>query len=181
MGRAVALLRGINVGGRNGVAMADLRAIFEDLGHRRIETYLQSGNVVFEATGAPASLPGTIRRRITNDLGLDVPVAVRTGADLQKIFTTNPFLADGADPTTLHVVFAVGRAASGALGDLAPERFSPDRFAHRGREIYLQCPNGYGRTKLTNAFFESRLGPAAGATTTRNWNTVTRLAELSKD
>jgi len=180
MRRTVALLRGINVGGRNSIAMTDLRAIFEDLGHRHVETYLQSGNVLFEATGASASLATTVGRRITAELGLDVPVIVRTGADLQKIVTTNPFLADGADPATLHVVFAAGRATSGALGDLEPERFSPDQFVHRGREVYVVCPNGYGRTKLTNAFFEARLGRGAGATTTRNWKTVTRLADMTR-
>jgi len=179
MRRTVALLRGINVGGRNSIAMTDLRGIFEDLGHRDVETYLQSGNVVFRATGAPTVLAATIAGRITAELGLDVPVVVRTGAELQKVVATNPFLADGVDPATLHVVFTVGRAPSAALGDLEPERFSPDRFVHRGREVYLHCPNGYGRTKLTNAFFEARLGPAAGTTTTRNWKTVTRLAEMS--
>ena len=179
MGRTVALLRGINVGGRNSIVMADLRAIFEDLGHRHVETYLQSGNVVFEATGAPALLAATAARRITSELGLDVPVVVRSGAELQTIINANPFLADGADPATLHVVFAVGRAAADALGDLEPGRFSPDRFVHRGREVFVQCPNGYGRTKLTNTFFEARLGPGAGATTTRNWKTVTRLAEMA--
>jgi uncharacterized protein (DUF1697 family) len=179
MGRTVALIRGINVGGRNAVAMADLRAIFEELGHRNVETYLQSGNVIFEGQGTPASLAETIGRRVTTDLGVDVPVVIRTGRELENVVTTNPFLADGADPATLHVVFTVGRATADALGGLEPERYSPDRFHHRGREVFLQCPNGYGRTKLTNTFIEARLGPEAGATTTRNWRTVKRLAELA--
>jgi len=174
----VALLRGINVAGHRRVPMAELRAAVEDLGCTRVSTYLQSGNVVFHTSRtAPATLATAIERQITRGLGLDVDVLVRTRAELDALAAANPFLEEGADATALHVAFLGARPPATARRAVDPERFAPDRFALHGREVYLSCPNGYGRSRLTNPFFERALGTTV---TTRNWKTVTSLVELAR-
>jgi uncharacterized protein (DUF1697 family) len=169
--RYVALLRGINLGARNKLAMADLRALVADLGAEEVETYVQSGNVVFTSGNSASALTRQIEERIRRDHGHEIAVLLRTGAELEKLVAGNPFLQAGKDPSTLHVTFladAPGRAPIEAPGS--------DEFRIVRREVYLHCPNGYGRSKLSNAFFEKKLGVVA---TTRNWRTVTTLAELA--
>jgi uncharacterized protein (DUF1697 family) len=171
------LLRGINVTGRNQIKMADLTALFAGLGHEDVSTYVQSGNVIFRsASGSSVNLANDIAERIKRDLGLDVAVLLRTQDQLAKIVKDNPFIRNGADLATLHVTFlaespdpALVREIDSALGE-------PDEFRVAGREVYLHCPNGYGRTKLNNTFWERRLKVAA---TTRNWRTVTTLHRLA--
>jgi uncharacterized protein (DUF1697 family) len=171
----VALLRGINLGARNKVSMSDLRALFESLGAEDVETYVQSGNVVFRSGDDPATLTDAIQKRISRDLGLSVTVLVRTRQQLAKVFTGNPFANDNGEPTNLHVTFLAAKPDAARVRKLDPKRAEPDEFRVVGQEIYLHCPNGYGKSKLTNAYFEKQLGVAA---TTRNWKTVTKLTEL---
>jgi uncharacterized protein (DUF1697 family) len=172
----LALLRGINVGGRTRVAMADLRRLFTALGHTEVTSYLQSGNVLFESAVEAARLAGDIEQRIAQDLGLSVTVLVRTGADLERIVANNPFLGRNVDPTKLHLTFLAEAPESARVARLEAPGGEPDEFFLAGREIYLHCPNGYGRTKLNNAYFERRLALVA---TTRNWKTVTTLSNLA--
>jgi uncharacterized protein (DUF1697 family) len=172
----VALLRGINLGAHNKVSMPDLRTLFGRLGAEDVETYVQSGNVVFKSADAPAELTRAIEKRIRRDLSLDVTVLLRTQPQLARILTRNPFSDGGRDPTKLHVTFLAEKPDRTRVGGLDPQRAEPDEFRVVGEEIYLHCPNGYGRSKLTNAYFEKQLGVAA---TTRNWKTVTKLAELA--
>jgi uncharacterized protein (DUF1697 family) len=172
----VALLRGINLGPRNRVAMTDLRRLVEELGGKDVRTYLQSGNVVFRSSTGAAQLGRRLQKSIGRTLGLDVTVLVKTGAQLAKICERNPFSAGGTDPKTLHVTFLAEAPARGRVRELSERRFAPDRFRIAGREVYLHCPNGYGRAKLSNDLFERALGVPA---TTRNWRTVTALAELA--
>ena len=173
----VALLRAINLGSRNKVSMSDLRALFAALGFEDVSTYVQSGNVVFKASGNADDLTAAIEDRVRSDLGLGVRVLVRTGAQLAKVVDGNPFAARDADPAGLHVTFLAEKPSAAAVRGLDPARSDPDEFRVAGREVYLLCPNGYGRSKLTNAYFEKQLGVAA---TTRNWRTVTKLAELAR-
>ena len=172
----VALLRGINLGSRNKVAMADLRALFEAIGAEDVTTYVQSGNVVFRSSAGAKTLAPAIEKRIRRDLGLDVTVVLRTAAQLARVVDGNPFGTSGAD-SALHVTFLAAKPARAGVGALDPERSPPDEFRLSGQEVYLHCPNGYGRSKLTNAYFEKQLGVAA---TTRNWRSVTKLAELAR-
>jgi len=177
MGRAVALLRGINVGGQRKVPMAELRRSFERLGHHRVETYLQSGNVVFESGGLRlADVATAIEHQIAADFQVEVVVLVRTGAELIRLERANPFIAEGADESTLHVTFLAERPKPARVRTLDLRRGATDDFALRGRDIYVHCPGGYGTTKLTTTFFERHLGVAA---TTRNWRTLTKLCELT--
>jgi uncharacterized protein (DUF1697 family) len=173
----VALLRGINLGARNKVSMADLRALFLALESEDVKTYVQSGNVVFKSpVGSAAELSRAIEKRIDRDLGLRVTVLVRTPAQLEKLRAGNPFARNEKDPIKLHVTFLAETPGRDRVRKLEQTEAGPDAFRVVGREIYLHCPNGYGRSKLSNAYFEKQLDVAA---TTRNWKTVTKLAELA--
>ncbi len=172
----VALLRGINLGAHNKVSMPDLRKLFANLGGEDVSTYLQSGNVIFRSTDASESLVDDIEERIRRDLGLNVTVLVRAQSHLSRIVATNPFVDGGREPNKLHVTFLASKPDRSRVRTLDPKRSEPDEFRVVGREVYLHCPNGYGRSKLSNAYFEKRLGVAA---TTRNWRTVTALARLA--
>lgn len=174
--RYAALLRGVNLGGHNRVPMAGLRSAVEALGYNDVATYLQSGNVVFGTASKPeATLARTLERTIERTFRLDVTVLVRSAAQLARIQQDNPYLARRRDPTTLHVTFLADRPSAAARRAL-PDGEGPDELTVQGREAYLWCPKGYGRTKLTNAWFERRLDVRA---TTRNWRTVVTLGELT--
>ena len=172
----VALLRGINVGGRKKVSMADLRALVEAVGAEDVATHLQSGNVILRSREPAAALGPAIEAAIERELGIDVTVVLRTGAQLRKVVGGNPLAGRESDPKKLHVAFLAETPERSRVAKLDPARAEPDVFHVAGREIYLHYPNGYGRSKLTNAWLEQQLGVAA---TTRNWRTVTRLAELA--
>jgi uncharacterized protein (DUF1697 family) len=173
----VALLRAINLGARNQISMPDLRALFDDLGAGEVNTYVQTGNVVFSYTPTkPEKLAAAIQGRIGTAFGLDVTVLVRTRRQMENVAAGNPFLGGGRDPAKLHVTFLTGVPEAARTRELAGVRFPPDEFRIAGQEVYLHCPDGYGRSKLSNAFFERRLGAAA---TTRNWKTVTSLVSLT--
>jgi uncharacterized protein (DUF1697 family) len=173
----VALLRGINVGGKNKLPMADLVAMFGEAGCRDVRTYIQSGNVIFRVAPARAArIPSTIAAAIEAQLGLRTPVVLRTASELRAIAHGNPFVQAGADPDSLHVVFLADAPDRARVEALDPHRSSPDELDVRGREIFLRLPNGVARSKLTNAYFDTRL---ATTTTMRNWRTVQKLAEMS--
>lgn len=174
--RYAALLRGVNLGGHNRIPMAALRTAVEDLGFEDVATYVQSGNVVFRAPSRPeASLVRALERTIKQTFRVDVTVMVRTAAQLARVQKDNPYLAQRRDPATLHVTFLADRPPAARRRDL-PDGVGPDQLTVRGREVLLWCPKGYGRTKLTNAWFERRLDTRA---TTRNWRTVVTLSELT--
>lgn len=157
--------------------MADLRDLFIDLGYDDVQTYILSGNVVFRAPGTAAGLEKAIEKRVERDLGLNVRVLVRSAAEMKKIDAGNPFAEKGVDLSGLHVNFMATKPSAAAVKALHPGIGGSDEFVVVGREVYLRCPNGYGRTKLNNAFFEKALGTAG---TTRNWKTVSKLCELSR-
>jgi uncharacterized protein (DUF1697 family) len=175
--RYVALLRGINLGARNKIAMADLRELFEALGAEDVTTYVQSGNVLFRSRIARDELVRKIEQRISSELGLEIKVLLRTSPELAKLVAGNPFAKSEGDPLKLHVTFLADTPAAARVRVLDPQAFEPDEFRVTGRHVYLHTPNGYGRSKLSNAYFEKQLGVAA---TTRNWKTVTTLAELAQ-
>jgi len=171
----VALLRGVNVGGRT-VPMAELRRTFDDLGLTQVQTYIQSGNVVFRSPRGAAKVAAEIESRLRRDFGTEIRVLVRTGDQLQNLVRRNPLVRGSRDESKLHVTFLAEVPASARGASLDGASFLPDEFRLLGREVYLHCPNGYGKTKINNAFFERTLGVAA---TTRNWKTVTTLATMS--
>lgn len=172
----VALLRGINLGG-NRLSMKDLAAAMEELGCARVRTYIQSGNVVFDA---PASVARSLAQKLEEDIQrrwkLKVPIVLRTAAELAKVAKDNPFLKAGAAPGECHVMFLADRPPAKDVAALDPERSPGDAFQVLGREIYLRLPNGMARTKLTNAYFDSKLRTVS---TARNWRTVLKLLEMT--
>jgi uncharacterized protein (DUF1697 family) len=174
----VALLRAINLGARNKIPMGDLKALFADLGHEDVATYVQSGNVVFRTrTGTESRVVAEIEQRITKEFGHDVAVLLRTPAELAKIAKGNPFLKGETDHKKLHVMFLDRRPAAKSVAGLDPDRSPPDAFEVSGRNIYLHFPTrGSGRSKLTIGYFEGRLDVRG---TARNWRTVTTLADLA--
>ena len=178
MTRSIALLRGINVGGRVKVPMADLRRFFAELGHRDVTTYIQSGNVVFSAGGGETAgeLEWSLERRILDELGLTVTVMVRGGDEFAAVYGGNPFVARGVDVAALYVAFLATEPTPEQLDRLVIPAGERVEFQHVGRELYLRYPDGYGTTKVSNNYLEKRLGVA---TTTRNWRTVTKLHELA--
>ncbi len=166
------------MGGRNRLPMADLRALVGSLGFEDVTTYLQSGNVVFSGAGSARTAAKKIRDRMVVDVGLDVPVVVRSATELAQVVRSTPYGERGVDPKTLHVTFLASEPGGDGVRRLVDrsDEFGADRFEIIGREIYLHCPGGYGETKLNNSYLERRLGVTA---TTRNWRTVTALAELA--
>jgi len=172
----IALLRGINVGGKNRLPMKDLAALFERVGCRDVQTYIQSGNVIFQASATLARrIPTIISDEIQHTFRITVPVITRTARQWAQIVRRNPFQTDGVNPESLHVGFLRDRPTRRAVASLDPDRSPPDRFRVIGSEIYFCFPNGLARTRLTAAYFDSRLKTVC---TVRNWNTMVKIAEL---
>ncbi len=170
----VALLRGVNVGGKNCVPMKELAEIFVDAGCTDVRTYIQSGNVVFRAARALAeSLPSRITEQIATRFGCRIPLVLRTAEQLAAAVRDNPF--QKVPQEMLHVYFLAGLPDASRVAQLDPNRSKPDAFVVHGREIYLHLPNGIGRSKLTNAYFDSKL---ATTSTARNWRTTLKLLEF---
>ncbi|MBM0274668.1 DUF1697 domain-containing protein [Micromonospora tarensis] len=177
MTRYVALLRGVNVGTTR-LAMADLRRIVSDLGHEDVKTYLQSGNVAFGSTVRDAEkLAAGIERALADELGLTVPVLVRSGRELAAVAGGNPYADREDDPTRLLVAFLATPPKPAAADALAVPGGENVSFTVTGRQVFLHyVDGGYGRSKFTNAYLEKKLGVVA---TTRNWKSVRALAEMA--
>ena len=175
----IALLRGINVSGHKAIKMEDLRSSFGALKFSSVETYVQSGNVVFAAENdSVAALSEKIERRILRDFGFSVPVFLRTAKEWDEIIKGNPFRTDTAiDQSKLHITFLSVVAPKRAAEALQPLALKPEQFRVIGSKIYLYCPNGYGRTKLSNNAIEKKLSVGA---TTRNWRTVNTLLAMTQ-
>lgn len=174
----VALLRGINVGGKNRLPMATLQTLCIDLGCTRVATYIQSGNVVLTAKPQLANvLAATLEAAITKATKLTVPVVVIAADELQRIARDNPYRKRGVAEDTLHVALLAHPPTAAAIAALDANRSPPDTFVARGRAIYLYLPNGVGKTKLTNAYFDRTLGTIA---TVRNWRTLQALVAMTE-
>lgn len=173
----VALLRGVNVG-QNMLRMERLRELCAEMRLKNVSTYVQSGNVVFEAQGTASQWEQALERRLAGETRLPVTVIVKTAAEIGKIIAENPFLKEkGIDSTKLHVTFLKKAPEKGAVDALTKIKAGPDRFHWIGQTIYLHCPEGYGRSRISNMAFERVLGVRA---TTRNWNTVNKLHEMGR-
>lgn len=172
----VVLLRGVNVGGANRLAMADLRNLVTSLGHTEVATYIQSGNLVLKSPKSDrARLAAEICTGIEEVHGLSVSAVLRTPDELRESLANNPFIGT-VDAVRVLITFLSGAPRSDDVARLEPERFLPDRFELRGSELYGYYPNGAGRSKMTLDYFEKRLAVRG---TARNLNTVARLIELA--
>lgn len=174
----ISILRGINVSGKKKILMADLKALYEGLGFTNVRTYIQSGNVIFESNNKEhsRSMLQRIKNAITEKYGFDVPIMVRNAADFAEVIETNPFLQkENVDTKSLYVTFLAEVPSAEHLEQLAAVNYPPDQFEIIGRNIFIHCEK-YGRTKLTNTFFERKLKVTA---TTRNWKTINKLYEMA--
>jgi len=176
----ISILRGINVGGKKKIIMAELAKLYEELKFLNVTTYIQSGNVIFNSDSniSNKSISELIVNAIVKKYAFDVPVLVRAIDEFENIIKLNPFISQkDIDLEKLHVTFLEDEPAKEKAEKIKSLDFSPDKFILSGKEIYLYCPVDYGSTKLSNNFFETKLKVKA---TTRNWKTVSKLLELAK-
>jgi uncharacterized protein (DUF1697 family) len=171
----VALLRGINVGGARPIRMTDLRGMFESAGAKDVETYIQSGNVVFGHAGrSEPTLTRNLERAIAKAAGFDVSVVLRSAPEMATVLKRNPFA--GAKPGTVHVYFLPAAPPANVLADIDPKRFVPDRWSFVDREMYVALPNGGGNSKLLGTILRK---PPLTLATGRNWRTVETLTAMA--
>lgn len=180
MAKYVALLRGINVGGRRKILMADLKALLEELGLINPETYIQSGNVVFESKRKikQKSLETKIQKAILDKYGFEVPILIRTGEEWKNTWENNPYLKDAKeeiDIKRLHLTFLSDLPSSEAIEKIKEYDYPPDTYERLEKDVYICCESSYRDIKYTNTFFEKKLKVSA---TTRNWKTVSKLMEM---
>lgn len=171
----IVLLRGVNLGPNKRIAMADFRRELEALGYRDVRTHIVSGNAIASGgRGTNASRERAIAERLRTELALDVTVMVRSKAELDAVIAGNPFAKESAGPGKMHVVFLDRAPKPADVKRVDPKAHAPDRFAFGDRVIYVDLPNGVAGSKLPS--WEKTLGVRA---TMRNWNVVTKLAELA--
>jgi uncharacterized protein (DUF1697 family) len=182
VGRCVALLRGVNLGARNKVSMAELRELVSSLGHTDVATYIQSGNVVFTASrDAPAALASELERAIAERLHVPARVVVLTRDQLARVVRANPY-PDESNPRAVHAIFLTGdpdqelKNAVKAAQQKAQAKGSRDTARLVGRTLFLHTPDGFGRSDLAAALVGRTKAGTAG--TARNWATVTKLLAL---
>jgi uncharacterized protein (DUF1697 family) len=176
----ISMLRGINVGGHKLVKMEKLRSAFEALGFASVQTYIQSGNVVFRARKSSTSaLSKKIEEKIAEEFGFSVSVITRSSDELEKTIRSNSFVNQpGIDPERLHVMFLSEAPAPAALKKLSDLTAAPDRCHGLGTEIYFYLPNGASQSVLMKSPVDRIL---AVVTTTRNWRTVNAIHKMCRD
>jgi len=175
--RCIALLRGVNVGRAKRVAMADLRALIEDLGHSDVRTLLNSGNAVFRASRQdPPQIAAAIEGGIEDRFGFSASVVVLTARELDAIVAENPLPQAARDPSRFLVAFVSTATTLAKARPLLAQAWAPDALAIGRRAAYLWCARGFIESKLAQAF--ARV--AADAATTRNWATVLKLQTAAR-
>ena len=176
----ISILRGINVGGHNKIKMDDLRKLFANAGFGKVQTYIQSGNIIFETKKTTTIfLEKIIADEIKKQFGFNVPVLVIELEELKNVIKNNPFAKDKLkNENYLHVTFLSGKPAKENIAQIIAGNFLPDEFIVINKAVYLHCPNGYGNTKLNNNFFENKLKLTA---TTRNWKTVNEILKIAEE
>ena len=177
MNSFIAMLRGINVSGQKSIKMADLLVYLEELSFTNVETYIQSGNIVFDFDQAsPGVLEKLIHTKILHQYGFEVPVIVKTSEEMENVVRNNPFVNEVMeDPKRLYVTFLSEAPSVERVDQLKTLDCSPEQWILKGSDIYFFAPNGYGKAKMNNNFFENKLKVNA---TTRNWKTVNILSTM---
>ncbi|MEM7373968.1 MAG: DUF1697 domain-containing protein [Bacteroidota bacterium] len=174
----IALLRGINVSGQKKIKMADLRAHLAELPIRHIQTYIQSGNIIFEHENTdPGILERLIHDKIAEKYGYDVPVLVKTAEDLNRVLQNNPFQEESeSGPKRVYFTFLASEPDEARIAKLSEVDYQPEKYVLEGKDIYFFSPSGYGRARMSNNFFENKLKVRA---TTRNWKTTQVLYKMA--
>jgi uncharacterized protein (DUF1697 family) len=171
----ISMLRGINVGGNKKISMAELKKVYEDLGLKYVQTFIQSGNVLFKFQGLDIDkLRDNIEKGISFKFGFDVKVLIRTTEELQNTIKKMPFKKE--DTERVYITFLSDKPAAVPEEEINKYKNDSEKYFISGKEIYILCPTGYGKTKLSNNFFEKKLKVSA---TTRNWNSVNKLFAIA--
>lgn len=177
MNTYISMLRGINVSGQKKIRMVKLKSLYETLGLENIQTYVQSGNVVFGSVEKDTEkIRKSIETQIETQFGFSVPVLIRTADDFLRIIENHPFAQE--EVIRVLVTFLYEKPEASKWDELSHYKDKVDQFALAEQEIFLFCPGGYGKTKLSNTFFEKKLDVIA---TTRNWKTVNALYQMANE
>jgi uncharacterized protein (DUF1697 family) len=175
MARSMALLRAVNVGGRK-LPMAELRTLCGELGWNRVETYIQSGNLVFSAEGKPEALEARLEKGIKERFGFHSDVVVRSAAQWAKLLEANPFPEEsGTEPNRVLVGLAKSKLKAGAAEAIAGKALAGERVEEGGGALWFHYPAGVGTSKITPALIDRAAGSPV---TTRNWRTMLKLDEM---
>jgi uncharacterized protein (DUF1697 family) len=175
----IAFLRGVNVAGHAMISMKELPDLFLKLGLGDVKTYIQSGNIIFKnETGQnDAVIEEKIEQEIKKKFDAKVSVMLRSVSDLKSLASRNPFLKEpDFEPSRMAVIFLQEKASQDAINKVKDIDYPPDKFSISGREIFIYCPNGFGRTKLYTNFFEKKMGVIG---TSRNWKTISTLVDMT--
>lgn len=173
----ISILRGINVSGKNIIKMEALKRLFESLGFQNVTTYVQSGNVIFSsALSDVKKIEKLITSQIEKDFGLKIPIIVLTREELKQCIEGNPLIKN-RDEAFLHLTFLAERPIDCKKERIKDEKMENEEIEISERVVYLFCPNGYGKTKLTNTFLEKTLKVTA---TTRNFKTTNQLLKIAE-
>ncbi len=172
MARYIVLLRGINVSGKNKLPMQDLRKMLSDLGYQNVQTYIQSGNIILDSEKEKAAIEKEIKEEISTLFKYDVPVIAKTVEDVEKAIEGNPYPVE--NEKVIAVIFLSSQAPR---TDIEINKEKEDHFTILEDVVYIYCPNGFGRSKLTINVFEKKLKVSA---TSRNWRTTKKLVALAK-
>jgi uncharacterized protein (DUF1697 family) len=173
----ITFLRGVNMAGHCTIKMTDLLSLYKKLGYQDAITYIQSGNVVFSSPDSAETIAGRIEKAILKEFGHTVPAMVRTIGEVEKITVKNPFLSEkDYDPAKSAVIFLYDEPDQGQLAKVADIDYPPDKFKIIGKEIFIYCPNGFGKTKLYTNFFENKMKVTG---TARNWKTIGAITEIA--
>jgi uncharacterized protein (DUF1697 family) len=171
------LLRGINLGGKRRVAMADLRSLLEGLGYDGVRTHLQSGNAVLRTpTRSTATVERAVARAIKSELALEVDVIARTAQQMAAVVGADPFPGVATEPAKYLVTFLEKKPPASWLSSIDLADYAPEQAAVVGKQLYLWLPGGVHNSRLARTLTDKKLG---GSATSRNWNVVTKLAELA--
>lgn len=180
MSTYISFLRGVNMTGHNSIKMAELSLLYNRLGFEENKTYIQSGNVVFKSdlkiSGKEIAVK--IEKAIFEKYAYTVPAMIRSIDEIKNLFSTNPFLEiQTFDPSKMAVVFLHENVTEIQQDKMNNINYPPDMFQIAGREIFIYCPNGFGRTKLYTNFFENKMGVTG---TARNWKTISTVLSLAE-
>jgi uncharacterized protein (DUF1697 family) len=176
----ISFLRGINMTGHNSIKMAQLAVLYNDLGFNDAETFIQSGNVIFSSYAelSVREISLSIEKAILEKYNYNVPVMIRTITEMRKLIPVNPFLDEkNFDLSKMAVIFLYENPSEAQIQKVINIDYPPDKFKIIGSEIFIYCPNGFGRTKLYTNFFENKMKVKG---TGRNWKTITTLISLAE-
>jgi uncharacterized protein (DUF1697 family) len=166
--------------GHNSIKMTELAALYSGMGFHDIETFIQSGNVIFgDPENRPVSdLSAALEKTILERFSFIVPVMIRTSRELRDLFSSNPYLGEiNFEPSKMAVIFLSYAPSETQIQKVADINYPPDRFKIIGKEIFIYCPNGFGRTKIYTNFFEKKMGVMG---TARNWKTITTILNIAE-